>query len=469
MIIDMLTFVQESSKVLHMDASHSALRDKLQTHLSAEHRVANPEDTYYNHPYVRDVYGDNESGQVVYSKGGKHSMAAYKHADGKVTFSGHKSVKPAYVQVDASQKEAVSDPVFYVDGESTTLAAKEAVDFDLESDVLELKEAAFNSQGIGLVKLIAPGHGATGYYSPDVLKDAAARKVFSKTTQMHLDHQTESEEAARPEGSVKTLAASFTEDADYRENGPDGPGLYAPIKAVADMKDFLNNRASIMGASIRALGRGKMGVVGGRMNRIVEQLVHGKSVDFVTRAGAGGKLVSLYESYRQQAGQNPADEAAKERERMKIEIEELELTRLKESAAKVPTLELRLDRSNERMNLQEARTIVADALAATALPKVSQTRVGKMLLAGELPVIKESGVLDVTALAAKVAVAVTDETTYLKESGVVFTGVRGLGGDGLPVPSGEQKTFDATLKESQAQYDADMELLTGIKAKEKAA
>lgn len=132
--------------------------------------------------------------------------------------------------------------------------------------------------------------GASGYYSAVVLgRDGP--KIFPVGTQMFLDHPTPTEESERPVRSVKDLAATIVTTPVY-----EGDGLYADIETFPHAEPLIAALAETVALSIRADGMGRPGEVGGRRGMIIESLVAGHSVDFVTRGGAGGALISLRES-----------------------------------------------------------------------------------------------------------------------------------------------------------------------------
>jgi hypothetical protein len=463
----LLISLREASKVLHMDASHAAMREKIQSQLAADHRAKNPESDYYGYPSVRDTYGDAESGVVVHATKGKYTASKYKKDGEDYKLSDHKAVKPAYVMVkNDAEEQKESSTVILIDGlETETLAAKESA--TTCEEVVELREACFDAAGVGTVKLIAPGHGATGYYSPEVLKEATTKGVFDNA-QMFIDHATEDEEAARPEGSVKGLAAKGGK-ATYQEAGPEGPGVYTSAKAYPDTAPFLNARAKDIGVSIRAVGRAVVGQVGGKVNRIVKSLDGLKSADFVTKAGAGGKLVTLLESFRASGSPNTQRQQAaptKENDVAKIEIEETELTALKESAAKIPTLQLSIDRSNERFNRIEAKSQAADYLKESGLPVPAQTRLLKMVASPQFALPVAEGVLDVTKFTESLKVLVTEEAAYLKESGSGFKLVSGMGDPNVK-PTDEETKFAEAQKTADAEFDTLVGGLSGVPRKEK--
>jgi hypothetical protein len=141
------------------------------------------------------------------------------------------------------------------------------------------------------IKLMSPGRGSSGYYPPETLKKASESNVFKAGTQMFWNHDTEAEEAARPEGDLTRLAAVTTTDAKYMENGHDGPGLYAHAKVFADYADKVKEMGPHIGLSIRAGGDRDESAKGpDGKPRVITALRNAASVDFVTKAGRDGKI-----------------------------------------------------------------------------------------------------------------------------------------------------------------------------------
>ena len=318
----------------------------------------------------------------------------------------------------------------------------------LEGSIVPLREAFLDKDGNGEVCVITAGVGQDGVYSVDVLKKAVDAGVFREGTHMHLDHQTEKEAAERPEKSMKTLAAKFTNGGGkFKENGSEGPGVYSPIHAYPEYIDFLNARGGDTGVSIDARGRRGSDVVhNGRNVPQVESLVLLKSADFVTKAGRGGKLLPLYESFRESHRGGERDDPM-----ANVTIDEKELATLRESAAKVPALQLATDRTNDRLNRYDARDFVGERLKESGLPAVAQTRLAKSILAPEATIpVKESGAIDFDKLTATIKSAVESEITYLRESGVRLGPVRLPGAD---APKDTAHPDEATLKESDKLMD----------------
>ncbi len=145
------------------------------------------------------------------------------------------------------------------------------------------------------IRLITPGVGTNGYYSPEVLEAAAQAQVFPAGTLLFIDHPTASESAERPERSVKDVAAVLAEDATW-----DGAGLVAKANPVGPWGEVVTEMAGVIGVSIRASGHVEMGEHDGTRMPIITSLDEGRSVDFVTYAGRGGSFEVL-ESVRPSA------------------------------------------------------------------------------------------------------------------------------------------------------------------------
>ncbi|MGI5233852.1 hypothetical protein [Actinoallomurus sp. CA-142502] len=142
--------------------------------------------------------------------------------------------------------------------------------------------------------LIAPGWGSSGYYSEAVLQSDGP-KAWPAGTQMYLDHPTIEERIERPERSVRDLASRIVTDPVWEP----GRGLVAEVQVYPQWQDLLNEEfAKGIGLSIRAHGRTEYGEAEGRQGPIVESIEEGLSVDWVTRAGAGGRVLELIESAR---------------------------------------------------------------------------------------------------------------------------------------------------------------------------
>lgn len=155
---------------------------------------------------------------------------------------------------------------------------------------------AFSATGTGKkwqVKVIESGWGSSGYYPKEMLAEYGPL-VFKKGTKVFMNHPSVNEESDRPERDVNQLAGKLVSDAKF-----DGTGLVAEVEFYSHFAPIIREMAGDVGLSIRALGESRVGEAEGRQGPIIESLVSDPmtSVDVVTVAGAGGKFMSLLESY----------------------------------------------------------------------------------------------------------------------------------------------------------------------------
>lgn len=167
-------------------------------------------------------------------------------------------------------------------------------------------EAAKPADGPGRlsVQIINAGWGSSGYYSQDVLEAAGRDRVFPAGTHMYINHPTAQENYERPERDLNTLAGTLTEDAHW-----DGDKLVAEVAVFSKWRQAVAEMADVIGVSIRASAEVEEGgEAEGRKGRIITRLVEGTSVDFVTKAGRGGKVLEVFESARANATEATAND-----------------------------------------------------------------------------------------------------------------------------------------------------------------
>jgi hypothetical protein len=309
----------------------------------------------------------------------------------------------------------------------------EAADITFLGDLVPLVESGMRADGTIPIKVIAPGWGSSGYYPAEVL-ERDGPKVFAKGTQMFLDHPTDAEESDRPERSVKDLAAALTSDARWEATGKAGPGLYADAQVFEPFRPFINEASKSIGVSIRAMGAAESGTAEGRTGPIIKKLSAAKSIDFVTAAGAGGKILQLYEAAtRRITEQGDVTNM--------VQIDEKELATLRESAE----LSKRLA---EGQLIRDAGEIVTREVSKRkTLPEMTSARLIESLKRACInPPLKE-GKIDEPAIVAMVEAAVKAEQTYLTE--VLGLGkVVGMGG--TTADAAADKADAETVKESEA-------------------
>ena len=276
---------------------------------------------------------------------------------------------------------------------------------ELTSEAVPLTEAA--TGGNIPIKIIQAGWGSSGYYSKEVLQRDGP-KAFKAGMHMYVDHPTPQEEAARPERSLKDLAAVLASDAQWMENGKAGPGLYATAKIFGDHQEAITERGKSIGVSIRALGQARAGEAEGRKGPIIEAITQGRSVDFVTLPGAGGAVLTESRTVIQP----PVQEVSEAKNTM-TEQEQKEL-----SEAKAETARLR-----EALLLREAADFVNTSLATAKLPDLTKARLAESL--SKSPVHTD-GVLDKDGSKKVIDEAVKAEADYLAKLG--NGRIAGLGG-----------------------------------------
>lgn len=351
--------------------------------------------------YVQDVIGDDNTGELIYALGGKLWKCSYT-----ITKTGTTRA----VTLATSKQVQVMPQMSYVKATGTTIesgtALAETTTFG--DGVSRMEEAA---EGSYTIKVIKAGQGSSAFYPKEVLKSQGPR-IFRAGTKMYMDHATEAERRARPEGSVKNLAGVLTGNAYWDENGKKGPGLYAPIKVFADYQEQIASKAPHIAVSIRAMGTGetKDGVF------TVKQFTHAESIDFVTEPGAGGAILT-------ESGK-PATKEKTDMERNEVEaLLETKLaplqatvTTLTESNTKLSTALSEAQATNVKLVaaglMNEARLHIAPKLQTEKLPPTARVRVSESLLSGTLPTAAD-GSLDRAKLDEAYVAAVKIEADYI--------------------------------------------------------
>lgn len=134
--------------------------------------------------------------------------------------------------------------------------------------------------------------GSSAFYPADVLERDGSR-AFPAGTKIFFDHPGLEEQWDRPERSVRDLVGVTTTDALYESDG-----LYANVTIFSNYSELVQEMAEHTGLSIRANGIVEEEEIDGDYVPVLKALTSGQSVDIVTEAGAGGKLVGLLESAR---------------------------------------------------------------------------------------------------------------------------------------------------------------------------
>jgi len=258
------------------------------------------------------------------------------------------------------------------------------------------------ADGILPIRIIVPGFNSSKnrHYSEAAVADAG--RIF-EGSKMYADHQTEAEEEAMPERSIKNWVATLKETK-VSESGNAIGVAHIHAGWFQEMVSNLYKAGNLgqLGTSINCLGKGSKQTIDGTDTISVEGLERGNfgSVDFVTEAGAGGQaglresahdsfldvelvdLATLREARpdlvktieteaTQQVRQEvkEAMDATKELEDVKSELVERTTER--------DALQIKLDEGEKAKEKAEAQTAIKDAVDKSDLPEAAKTRVIK--------------------------------------------------------------------------------------------
>jgi hypothetical protein len=406
-------WLAEAADTLRQADSMDTIRGQVQTAL--RQRYGSYDGPW---PWIQDLYPD----VVVFRLGDDLFRCDYTidQAAETVTLGDPTEVEVAYIPVTDN------DPL-PGDGTVTESSA------ELGGDVVPLVEGVVRRDGTVPLKLIQPGWGSSGYYPADVLeRDGPA--VFPKGTKMFWDHPTVSEDAERPERSIRDFAAELTSAARWETAGTAGPGLYADAKVFSPYQPAVEELAPHIGVSIRAMGQTAEGAAEGRKGKVVQKLLSSKSVDFVTTPGAGGQVLQLFEAARNGRATTPEGGT---------NVTEQEAKALREAQAASSTelaeAKTQLARLQEGLAIRDARDLAIATLAPMTMPDATRTRLVETLT---ISAPMKDGALDREAFATKVTEAAKAELEYLAK--VAGAGaIRGMGSSGQPAK-------EPTLEESAA-------------------
>lgn len=268
--------------------------------------------------------------------------------------------------------------------------------------------------GILEVKVIQPGQGSSGFYPKEML-ERDGPTAFPAGLQMYEDHPSLSQETEQPERRIREVWGQLATNSRFIESHPDGPGLYAFAEIPFDVKDFLEARRNMIGVSIRALGEAEPQMVGGVEKLVVTTLSEGISVDFVTQAGAGGKISNIIEAAKRniiEAAKRGKTSADAEQHQKQESTMEKDYKTLYESALKRAE-QLEAERNAALLKISEAEKsrLIEKALQAADLAELCKSRIQKAF---------ESKTADFSdgwrgALATELEAAIKEESEYYQK------------------------------------------------------
>lgn len=251
-------------------------------------------------------------------------------------------------------------------------------------------EASSLGDGKYRIRIIVPGQGSSGVYTAENLAESAP--LFKAGTEMFIDHPTETEEWERPERSIRDYAGVFLEDATVGEDG----ALYTVCKVFSGVNELIKDKWEHIGVSINAWCTDPISE-----NGIVPPIAGVRSVDFVTTPGAGGAIVDLLESNR---NDNYVKEAGMDKE-IESKFDELKASLIEALGSKLEAAMATIQEAKAEEPTEEASVDVDSVLEAgrkiaeSGLPEAAIVRVREAVKAG-----------------ADVDSALESERAYLKEA-----------------------------------------------------
>jgi hypothetical protein len=292
---------------------------------------------------------------------------------------------------DGARRESTSPNSTTVPrGMVQTIELRESSDWR-EEEAINLIESAGTTRM--KIKLIAPGKGSSAIYPAEVLKRDGPN-VFADKTHIYINHATPAEEAARPEGDWHKLVGALDGNAYWDESAKQGPGLYGNALFTSEYAPLLKEKAAFTGMSIRASGdalyeAGKKVIREGLP--VLAKLTSAESVDVVTRAGAGGMI--LTEAARNSQG-------------------DIEMT-LQEAQALIKTgIAEATGPLVERARRADAKDEALAILESSKLPDATKRKIVEASLR-QIPLVKETGALDLEAFRKVVVAEAKAEAEYL--------------------------------------------------------
>lgn len=277
--------------------------------------------------------------------------------------------------------------------------------------------AAVGTESLGegkyRIRIIVPGQGSSGIYTAENL--AASAPLFKAGTEMFIDHPTESEEWERPERSIRDYAGVFLEDATVGEDG----ALYTICKVFSGVNEMIRDKWEHIGVSINAWCNEPIAETG-----VVPVFAGVRSVDFVTAPGAGGAVIDLLESNRNNSITKEAG-MDKEIESKFSDLETKFATLIEALGSKLDSVATSIQESKEDETVEEASVDVDAAIEA-----------GKKIAESGLPEAAVVRVREAVKKGVDVDSALEAERAYLKEA---------VAATATPV---EDKSAEFSLKES---------------------
>lgn len=328
-----------------------------------------------------------------------------------------KPVAPKKKKKGAEQEPDPNDP----NEAAEKKKGQESVRTGFFSELMPLTESVMDGAAHEIdVTLIRAGWSANGkYYSRETLGRAVPAFEGARA---YVNHPTVSEGKERPERDVRDMAGYYK---NVRQ--ADDGSLKGTLKLIGRngddlmplVNEALTNKPDLLGLSINALGKTKMGEAEGRKGVLVEEIVSARSTstDIVTTPAAGGKFERLMASdnefttdllqaleYDEWRESRPDFVARFQKETRTARVSELaeaqnqEVVTLREQVALLETTRKELEESQKRATtaltdkLNESLTRVSELVADSKLKESKLPDAWKTELKPQLLTLSESEV-----------------------------------------------------------------------------
>lgn len=221
-------------------------------------------------------------------------------------------------------------------------------------------------------KLIEAGQGSSGLYSADMLAEYGPQ-AFPVGTHSYLNHKSYDEEWNQPERRVQDIAGVLVSTPEFYENA-----LWGDIEFNSQGAALVEELKDHIGLSIYAIGESEEYDGGVNITKMLYSPLN--SIDIVTRAGAGGKIMELAESFRAPSAEPTTTTDSRGEITERIEMDEKDIERIVEAikTSLVPALKEALtppvvEPAEDKKELDIAA--VAEAVNDAKLPKVLRDKV----------------------------------------------------------------------------------------------
>lgn len=249
--------------------------------------------------------------------------------------------------------------------------------------------------------------GSSGYYPASVIKRDGPT-VFREGTQMFMDHPTFSEEFERPERSVRDLVGVIASKPEWNE---ESKALEADAQFFSQYQDMLHEVAPHIGVSINAYALSEYGEIDGQEGQVIKEFLGAQSVDLVTKAGAGGAILSTIESAM--GGSNGAvrQRSGQQQEEKKVADTTIDTATLTALTTAMTSLTEALTKEQQDRAAREA----AEAASKDEQPEIDPLSVAQALAEAKLPKSYAARVVEAVKGGKPVEEAVTEAKADLDD------------------------------------------------------